>query len=113
MAGKNKKNNIGIDIVDVSRFNSFNETDTGTRKIFSNYEIKYCLAHKEPSIHFAGIFAAKEAASKALGTEKYPFIELEIRHKKDGSPEVWNNGKKISVKVSISHASSIAVAVAI
>jgi holo-[acyl-carrier protein] synthase len=114
MANKDKKSNsIGIDVVDVSRFNSFDNNDNKTQKLFSDYEIKYCLNYKKPAVHFAGIFAAKEAVSKALGTSKYPFIELEIRHAKDGSPEVWNKDKKLSVKVSISHTSGIAVAVAL
>ena len=114
MTQKARKNNsIGIDVVEVSRFNSFNKIDHSVEKIFSDYEIKYCLAYKEPSVHFAGIFAAKEAVSKALGTSKYPFIELEIRHAKDGSPGVWNKGKKLKISVSITHTSKIAIAVAL
>ena len=114
MEKKSKKmNNIGMDLVEVSRFNSFDKIDHKVKKIFSDYEIKYCLDHKDPAVHFAGIFAGKEAVSKALGTEKFPFIELEIRHAKDGSPEVWNKGKKISVKISITHTSLIAAAVAL
>lgn len=114
MANKNK--NIGIDVVEVSRFNFLRKkgkTDHKVKKIFSGYEIKYCLAHKDPSVHFAGIFAGKEAASKALGTEKFPFIELEIRHAKNGSPEVWNKGKRVKVEISITHTLKIAAAVAL
>jgi phosphopantetheine--protein transferase-like protein len=114
MVKKRQKNNsVGIDVVEVSRFNFFDEVDHAVKKIFSDYEIKYCLKHKDPSTHFAGIFAAKEAVSKTLGTEKFPFIEIEIRHAKDGSPEVWNKSKKIKVRVSITHTSMIAIAVAL
>jgi phosphopantetheine--protein transferase-like protein len=110
---KDKNNGIGIDVVDVSRFNFLNKIDHSVKKIFSDYEIKYCLNHKEPASHFAGIFAAKEAVSKALGTTNNPFISLEIRHTKDGSPEVWKKGKKMKVKVSITHTSSVAIAAAL
>ena len=35
-------------------------------KIFSSEEIAYCNTHKDPPIHFAGRFSAKEAIKKAL-----------------------------------------------
>jgi holo-[acyl-carrier protein] synthase len=38
------------------------------RRIFTDGEIAYCTRRREPAIHFAGRFAAKEAAMKALGT---------------------------------------------
>ncbi len=39
-----------------------------TERIFTEGEIAYCMRRRGPSIHFAGRFAAKEAAMKALGT---------------------------------------------
>ncbi|MBI4486620.1 MAG: holo-ACP synthase [Acidobacteria bacterium] len=39
-----------------------------THRIFTEDEIAYCMRRRVPSIHFAGRFAAKEAAMKALGT---------------------------------------------
>jgi holo-[acyl-carrier protein] synthase len=38
------------------------------RRIFTDGEIAYCTRRRAPAIHFAGRFAAKEAAMKALGT---------------------------------------------
>jgi holo-[acyl-carrier protein] synthase len=38
------------------------------RRIFTDGEVAYCTRRREPAIHFAGRFAAKEAAMKALGT---------------------------------------------
>lgn len=110
-----KNNNIGIDIVDIARFHKLKSAKTNNfiQKVFCRNEIKYCLSYNEPAVHFAGIFAAKEAVSKALGTEKFPFIELEIRHTKSGMPEAWNKGKKLPVKISITHTQSIAAAVAL
>jgi holo-[acyl-carrier protein] synthase len=36
--------------------------------VFTDGEVAYCTRRKVPAIHFAGRFAAKEAAMKALGT---------------------------------------------
>lgn len=38
------------------------------QRVFTEGEIAYCLRRHNPAIHFAGRFAAKEAAMKALGT---------------------------------------------
>src|SRR5262249_29696381 len=38
------------------------------KRIFTEDEIGYCMRRRVPAIHFAGRFAAKEAAMKALGT---------------------------------------------
>jgi len=106
---------LGVDLVEISRFASFvkNAKHPFLMKVFSQKEIAYCLGHRDPAPHFAGIFAAKEAASKALGTDEYPFAELEVRHSEDGAPEIWHKSKKISVRVSVSQTSKIAAAVAI
>jgi holo-[acyl-carrier protein] synthase len=43
----------------------------GTRfvqRIFTEGEIAYCMRRRRPAVHFAGRFASKEAAMKALGT---------------------------------------------
>jgi holo-[acyl-carrier protein] synthase len=61
---------LGLDATDIGRI-----ADTITRygerfthRIFTDGEVAYCVRRKEPAIHFAGRFAAKEAAMKALGT---------------------------------------------
>ena len=38
------------------------------RRVFTDGEIAYCMRRRDPVPHFAGRFAAKEAAMKALGT---------------------------------------------
>ena len=110
-----KRNGVGIDIVDVSRFSKlYKKPHTHSlNKLFLKSEIQYCLSYKEPATHLAGIFAAKEAVSKALGVGRYPFIELEIRHAKDGSPEAWSKNKRLPVSISIAHTLSLATAIAI
>src|SRR5690242_19610034 len=61
---------LGLDATDIGRI-----TDTITRygdrflrRIFTEDEVAYCTRRRVPAIHFAGRFAAKEAAMKALGT---------------------------------------------
>lgn len=110
-----KKSNIGIDIVEVERFSKYqyNKIDPFLEKVFSRQELDYCFTFNDPAPHLAGLFSAKEATSKALGVNKYPFIEIEIRHEKDGAPCVYNQGKKLSVRISITHTKICACAVAI
>ena len=61
---------IGIDIVKVDRIMASLER-FGHRmeaRLFTAEELEYCKRHKDPLPHLAARFAAKEAASKALGT---------------------------------------------
>jgi len=61
---------IGIDIVKVDRIMASLER-FGRRmeaRLFTAGELEYCKGHKDPLPHLAARFAAKEAASKALGT---------------------------------------------
>jgi len=61
---------IGIDVVQVSRIADSLERfgDRMRRRLFTDSEREYCERHKDPLPHYAARFAAKEAASKALGT---------------------------------------------
>ena len=61
---------LGIDATDIPRI-AATITRYGDRfiqRIFTEGEIAYCMRRRDPAIHFAGRFAAKEAAMKALGT---------------------------------------------
>jgi holo-[acyl-carrier protein] synthase len=61
---------LGIDATDIDRIADTIERygDRFLRRIFTDGEIAYCTRRRVPAIHFAGRFAAKEAAMKALGT---------------------------------------------
>jgi holo-[acyl-carrier protein] synthase len=64
------------------------------RRIFTAGEIQYCRRRRAPAIHFAGRFAAKEAAMKALGTGRsrgvlWQNIEV-VRH--GGPPQLQFHG---------------------
>lgn len=107
-----EKFGIGVDIVEVDRFSSkkFNENINFYKKIFSKNEINYCLKFSNPYPHFAGKFALKEAVIKALN-QKIDFLEIETFHKNDvPSVKIQNFSDSISIS-SISHETSLAVAV--
>jgi holo-[acyl-carrier protein] synthase len=61
---------LGIDATDIPRIAAALERygERFITRIFTDGEIAYCRRRREPAIHFAGRFAAKEAAMKALGT---------------------------------------------
>src|SRR5256885_13579922 len=61
---------LGIDATDIDRIADTIER-YGERflpRIFTDGEVAYAMRRRMPAIHFAGRFAAKEAAMKALGT---------------------------------------------
>ena len=61
---------LGLDATDIGRIADTIERygDRFLHRIFTEGEVAYCMRRRVPSIHFAGRFAAKEAAMKALGT---------------------------------------------
>jgi len=61
---------LGIDATDIPRIAETIERygDRFVHRIFTENEVAYCRRRRVPAIHFAGRFAAKEAAMKALGT---------------------------------------------
>jgi holo-[acyl-carrier protein] synthase len=61
---------LGLDATEIPRIAATLERygERFVRRVFTEGEIAYCMRRKVPAIHFAGRFAAKEAAMKALGT---------------------------------------------
>jgi holo-[acyl-carrier protein] synthase len=61
---------IGLDATDIPRIGKAiaRYGDRFIHRIFTEAEIAYCAAKHHPAPHYAGRFAAKEAAMKALGT---------------------------------------------
>jgi holo-[acyl-carrier protein] synthase len=61
---------LGIDATDIPRIEAA-LARYGERfmiRVFTDGEIEYCRKRRHAAVHFAGRFAAKEAAMKALGT---------------------------------------------
>src|SRR6187200_2509507 len=61
---------LGLDATEIDRINDMigRYGDRFVRRIFTDGEIAYCTRRRMAAVHFAGRFAAKEAAMKALGT---------------------------------------------
>ena len=66
------------------------------RRVFTDAEIAYCRARRDPVPHFAARFAAKEAAMKALGTGLRLGVrwrELEVRRERGQAPRLLLHGR--------------------
>ncbi|MDE1919544.1 MAG: 4'-phosphopantetheinyl transferase superfamily protein [Patescibacteria group bacterium] len=98
---------VGIDSIEVGRILSF------LKKAFSKQELDYASSRGNPASILAGMLAAKEAASKALGVSQLSFFKLEVRFAKDGTPQIWKGKKKLPVCVSLTHTATVASAIAV
>lgn len=98
---------IGTDIVDISRIEESLEIASFKTSVFTVNEIEYCRNAE----NFAGIFAAKEAYFKALGTGITKKLNsVEILHNENGKPYLSGVA---NCDVSISHDGGYAVAAVI
>lgn len=115
---------IGNDIIEVARIKASIERYQ-TRfldRLFTPREQGYCLNRKDPALHFAGRFAAKEAIVKALGTgfsQGLTWLDIEIYNDEKGKPCVTYSPKLAHLfhhpllHLSISHCQHYATAFAI
>ena len=88
---------IGTDIVTISRIaNSVERQQLAlAERILTERELSVYMNHAKPIAFLAKRFAAKEAASKALGTGigKISWQDLEISNDSDGAPKLECRGK--------------------
>ena len=119
---------IGVDIVEISRMQE-SLREWGKRfkdRVFLPNEQQYCDSKGEPSRHYAGRFAVKEAVSKAFGTgigEHISWLDIEVlRDETTGAPSVKLSEKASQlaanrgvgdILVSLSHSHTFAVAQAL
>ena len=115
---------IGTDIIEVARIGQMIEKhdELFLRRVFTTSEIEYCAGRKAAMQHYAGRWAAKEAALKALGTgwaKGIHWTDMEVANLPGGKPELRIHGvaQRISsemgiqqMQVSISHCRTFAVA---
>jgi holo-[acyl-carrier protein] synthase len=69
--------------------------DRFVRRIFTDGEIAYATRRRNPAPHFAGRFAAKEAAMKALGTGHSQGVlwrDIEVVRAPGGPPQLRFHG---------------------
>ena len=114
----------GIDIIEVERIAKAAEKTAFLSRVFTKAEIEFYQAQGKDPQRLAGMFAAKEAISKALGTGivEMLWVEREISHDEKGKPLVALSGKALAemqklggkrMHISISHLKSVACAQAI
>ena len=112
---------IGTDIIKIARFESM--TERFMSRVFTSNERAYLLT--KSTVSAAGLFAAKEAVAKALGTGFRGFWpnQVEILHDTTGQPYVIlheeaarvaarlaNSNQGYTIHLSISHTDTDAVA---
>src|SRR3989441_8204974 len=91
-------NGIGVDLVNIPRMRDVIDRwqDRFLQRVFTEGEIAYCRARRDPVPHFAARFAAKEAALKALGTGLrlgVSWRELEVRRERGQAPTLVLSGR--------------------
>ena len=115
---------IGIDIVQVNRIEKNNENQNFLNKIYTEEEQDYLKKRNFNPQTAAGLFAAKEAVSKALGTgiSGFNITDIEIINDEFGKPEIFLHNKALEISrdkgidkinISISHEKDYAIAFAV
>ena len=89
---------IGIDIVEISRFERFvrENNEALLNRLFTPLEREYCAARRQSAQHYALRFAAKEAFLKALGTglrDGLSWRYMEVVNDPAGKPELELSGR--------------------
>ncbi len=118
---------LGIDIAEPARVRAAAER-YGRRfleRVFTEKEIAYCERHRNKYERFAGRFAAKEAAMKALGTgwgRGVRWLDIEVVRLPGGKPALQLRGKaeefakRLEVKnvsLTITHSADTALALVV
>ncbi|HTZ49828.1 MAG TPA: holo-ACP synthase [Verrucomicrobiae bacterium] len=115
---------MGIDIAEVKRIGAVIESqkERFLHRVFTLDEVAYCEQFKNRYERYAGRFAVKEAAMKALGTgwsRGVRWVDLEVVRERSGRPTLALKGeaKKIAdtlgvknIAVSITHTAEQAIA---
>ena len=112
---------IGLDLCAVARMEELKENDRFMARYFTEEERAYVRSRGAGAGQtLAGLFAAKEALGKALGTGiAFDLREAEIGHGENGRPEYRLRGKLAEAAgqdrfhLSISHDGGVAGAVCI
>lgn len=118
---------IGVDIVDVSRFERFlaEGKDAIFQRLFTPGENEYCRGRKKSAQHYAIRFAAKEAFFKAIGLglrDGMSWHDVEVINDDLGKPDLELGGRskvifsELELKnsfVSLSHDGTYGVAMVV
>ena len=116
---------IGNDIIEIERIEKAISKEGFKNKIYTQRELENIEKRGNRTETYAGIFSAKEAISKAIGTgvREFSLTDLEILNDDLGKPHVVVSEKldKIlktkkedyQIEISISHSKKYATAMAI
>src|SRR5277367_1477372 len=101
---------LGVDIAEVARMQAAIERrgERLLRRLFTERERAYCQRFRNKYERYAGRFAAKEAAMKALGTgwrRGVRWVDLEVVRELSGRPTLSIKGeaRKIAQRLGVKH----------
>ena len=116
---------IGNDIIEIERIEKAISKEGFKNKVYTQRELKNIEKRGNRTETYAGIFSAKEAISKAIGTgvREFSLTDLEILNDDLGKPYVVvsekldkilkNKKEDYQIEISISHSKKYAIAMAI
>jgi len=115
---------LGLDIAEIDRIETAirRHGEPFLERLFTPAEVSYCEQHKNRFERYAGRFAAKEAAMKALGTgwtRGVRWRDIEVTRESSGKPTLHLAGaaRKIAdglgvqnISLTITHSGNLALA---
>lgn len=110
---------LGVDLCEIARMQRLLDEDHPLRRMFTEAEQAYIRSKGAAAAQtMAGLFAAKEAVLKALGTGlSIPMTDIVITHTNLGQPVITLAGKAAEmgghVMISITHEGGMAAAFAV
>ena len=116
---------IGNDIIEIERIEKAISKEGFKNKVYTQKELENIEKRGNRTETYAGIFSAKEAISKAIGTgvREFSLTDLEILNDDLGKPYVVvsekldkilkNKKEDYQIEISISHSRKYATAMAI
>jgi holo-[acyl-carrier protein] synthase len=101
---------MGIDVAEVDRIRAVVEAQAERflKRVYTPAEVAYCEQFKNKYERYAGRFAVKEAAMKALGTgwsRGVRWVDVEVVRQKGGRPtlELKGEAKNIADRLGVKH----------
>ena len=116
---------IGNDIIEIERIEKAISKESFKNKVYTQRELENIEKRGNRTETYAGIFSAKEAISKAIGTgvREFSLTDLEILNDDLGKPYVVvserldkiikSKKEDYQIEISISHSKKYAIAMAI
>jgi holo-[acyl-carrier protein] synthase len=101
---------MGIDVAEVDRIRTVVEAQAERflKRVYTPAEVAYCEQFKNKYERYAGRFAVKEAAMKALGTgwsRGVRWVDVEVVRQRGGRPtlELKGEAKNIADRMGVKH----------